>query len=158
MIVVLFIVITLEFFLAFFFSVCALAIKPVAYLCFMLKAPVDLYRFFLFSLIELFFFCNSHFTHLSSPIFTICYITFDLPGILLLGELLMRLISKPLVDTAISSLIEFFTERLVSKHFRFRSLPYKDSMRKTRYQLMPLSVCSLVCGSYLCQVSPLLVN
>ncbi|XP_059303178.1 MMS19 nucleotide excision repair protein homolog isoform X2 [Lycium ferocissimum] len=33
-------------------------------------------------------------------------------GILLLGELLMRLVSKPLGDTAISSLIEFFTERL----------------------------------------------
>ncbi|CAN4086874.1 unnamed protein product [Withania somnifera] len=33
-------------------------------------------------------------------------------GILLLGELLMRLISKPLGDTTISSLIEFFTERL----------------------------------------------
>ncbi|XP_027770955.1 MMS19 nucleotide excision repair protein homolog isoform X2 [Solanum pennellii] len=33
-------------------------------------------------------------------------------GILLLGELLMRLMSKPLGDTAISSLIEFFTERL----------------------------------------------
>ncbi|MCD9640270.1 hypothetical protein HAX54_025471 [Datura stramonium] len=33
-------------------------------------------------------------------------------GILLLGELLMRLILKPLGDTAISSLIEFFTERL----------------------------------------------
>lgn len=36
-------------------------------------------------------------------------------GILLLGELLMRLISKPLVDTAISSLIEFFTERLIGR-------------------------------------------
>ncbi|KAM3380162.1 MMS19 nucleotide excision repair protein isoform X1 [Capsicum galapagoense] len=33
-------------------------------------------------------------------------------GILLLGELLMRLTSKPLGDTAMSSLIEFFTERL----------------------------------------------
>ncbi|XP_075107436.1 MMS19 nucleotide excision repair protein homolog [Nicotiana tabacum] len=33
-------------------------------------------------------------------------------GILLLGELLMQLISKPLGDTAISSLVEFFTERL----------------------------------------------
>ncbi|KAG5619200.1 hypothetical protein H5410_019024 [Solanum commersonii] len=33
-------------------------------------------------------------------------------GILLLGELLMQLMSKPLGDTAISSLIEFFTERL----------------------------------------------
>ncbi|XP_060205809.1 MMS19 nucleotide excision repair protein homolog isoform X2 [Lycium barbarum] len=33
-------------------------------------------------------------------------------GILLLGELLMRLVSKPLGDTAISSLLEFFAERL----------------------------------------------
>ncbi|XP_049394231.1 MMS19 nucleotide excision repair protein homolog [Solanum stenotomum] len=33
-------------------------------------------------------------------------------GILLLGELLMQLMLKPLGDTAISSLIEFFTERL----------------------------------------------
>lgn len=70
----------------------------------------------------------------------------------------MRLISKPLGDTAISSLIEFFTERLVSKHFRFRCLPYKDNMIKTRYQLMPLSACPLVCASYLYQVSSLLVN
>ena len=56
------------------------------------------------------------------------FIWWPFPAILLLGEVLVHLASKPLDDAAIHSLIGFFTDRLVSLAFTVNHIVHLKQM------------------------------
>lgn len=57
-------------------------------------------------------------------------------GILLLGEVLVRLASKPLDDATIHSLIGFFTDRLVSLAFTINTIVLINTNDDTVYIIL----------------------